>query len=380
MAGLSSENLLKDVFNERVIQKLAKDIHNVYRPFEVEPFVKEVVDEFIHLGFLQRSKHVRLMLKKYLPEDYPKAIEILLSALGPELSDPGETVWDAFTLMSQCDFVSSYGKGHYEESMNALYELTKRFTAEGDLRTFLEVDYEKTMKTLHEWCNDKSPHVRRLVSEGTRSRLPLSGRISRFQKNPEPVIELLDKLKDDPELYVRRSVANNLNDIAKDNPDVVVKTLKTWLKLKNPEVDWVIRHATRSLIKQGNFDALSLLGYSANPKVDISKLKLNKYEFSLKDSAKDPLVFSFEARSTSGNEENLMIDYVLHFVKANGKTKEKVFKLRKFTLAGGAKKEIIKKHTFKDTSGRKHYPGLHAIELQVNGKRLNRINFNLIAE
>ena len=364
MAGLSKENLLKDVFNERVVSQLAHDIQKNYPSFKIDEFCTETVAVFPELGFLQRAKHIKEMLRKHLPDDFPQAVDILVRSLGPELPEPGVTAWDAFVVMAECAFISDYGREYYDISINALYEMTKRFSAEGDLRTFLEVDYDKTMTILHAWCDDPSPHVRRLISEGTRSRLPLAGRIRRFQKDPKPVIDLLEKLKDDNELYVRRSVANNINDIAKDNPDIAIRTLRKWQKFKSKNVQWVVRHASRSLVKQGNKDALIILGYSPKVRIEVSPLTLNKHKFKVGDK----IEMSFSIKSQERKETKLMVDYIVNYVKANGTGVDKVFKMRDLKIVPDETLQIEKYHWLKNTSGRKHYSGKHSISLQINGK------------
>lgn len=373
MAGLSKENPFKNVFNQRVIESLADRIKANYSAFEQEHFIEEACAPLEDLGFLERSHHIRDMLYKYLPSDYSEAIHILIKSLGPDLENAGETDWDSFIVMPQCAYVTKYGTQHYDLSMNALYEMTKRFTAEGDLRTFLEIDYDKTMTILKKWCSDESVHVRRLVSEGTRPRLPLSGRIKRFQDNPEPVIELLDLLKDDPDLYVRRSVANNINDIAKDNPDIAIATLKRWNDTSDKNVKWVVKHASRTLVKQGHPKMLEVLGYHSEPKIQINAFSIDHGEYKLNDN----LMMTLELECLSDSLEPLIVDYVIHYVKSNGNTKEKVFKLREVKLKPGETKVIEKKHTLKNTSGRTHYSGIHYLELQINGKRYNELAFEL---
>jgi 3-methyladenine DNA glycosylase AlkC len=374
MAGLSKENPLKNVFNRQVIAVCAGNIKRVYPAFKEKKFINSSAAKLRDLGFLGRSLMLRDKIKEYLPESYTKAVKILIKALGPELPSPGETVWESFYLMSQCAFVSEYGKKHYGESMMALYEMTKRFTAEGDLRTFLEVDFNRTIKLMHKWTKDPSPHVRRLVSEGLRPRLPLSARIPRFQKDPEPLIELLDKLKDDKELYVRRSVANNINDIAKDNPKIAIRTLGQWNKSKSKNVKWVVRHASRSLLKKGNAELLAILGYSPKVAIKPSKIILNKKNYKVGER----MEFSFFIKSHAKKKEKLMIDYVVSFVKATGRSADKVFKMRDISIESNQILEIKKGHWLKNTSGRKHYPGRHDIALQINGKRYHRASFNIV--
>lgn len=374
MAGLSQENPLKNVFNKRAIEDLSNRIAKVYPSFRKKEFLLSTLQDLESLGFIERSNHLRDRLFEFLPQDPEESIRILMESLGPELSNSEIAALEGFTVMSLCSFVSKFGQNHFDLSMKALYEMTKRFSAEGDLRTFLSVDYEKCMKLLHKWCEDPSHHVRRLVSEGTRPRLPLSGRIPRFQKDPTPVIELLDKLVNDESLYVRRSVANNINDIAKDNPKIAIATLKRWKKNPSKDVQWLVKHASRSLVKSGNSDLLEIFGVKSSISIKIQHLKISKLKFKLNEI----LTMDFEIESKEAKVENLVIDYVIHFMKANGKTKEKVFKLKNCKINPKEILQIQKKHKLVDTAGRTHYPGKHILELQINGKRYGRQEFDMI--
>lgn len=373
MAGLSKENPLKNVFNQKVIEDLAKRISKQYPKFQSKTFLQSTLASLEDLGFIERSNHLRDCLYDFLPNDPKISIQILIDSLGPELPNSSIAGLEGFTVMSLCSFVSKYGKEHFDLSMKALYEMTKRFSAEGDLRTFINMDYEKSMSLLHLWCKDKSHHVRRLVSEGTRPRLPLAGRIPRFQKDPRPVIELLDKLVTDESLYVRRSVANNINDIAKDNPEIAVTTLKRWKKNPSSDVQWLVSHASRSLVKSGNKDVLGIFGVSSEIEIELKVFSIAKKKYRINDT----IEIQFEIESKAKKEESLIINYVIHFVKSNGKTKEKVFKLKKSSIKPRELIPISKKHKLINTSGRTHFPGRHMIELQINGKRYGKVEFNL---
>jgi 3-methyladenine DNA glycosylase AlkC len=313
------------------------------------------------------------MLWEYLPKDFPQAVQILVNSLGPEIPHCEITGFDAFIVMSQNDFVAKYGLDDFDLSMQALYEMTKRFTAEGAIRAFIQKYPDQTLKRLAEWAGDENCHVRRLVSEGTRPRLPLAPRLPQFIKDPRPVLRLLEKLKADPEQMVRRSVANNLNDIAKDNPEVVVETLKRWQKTKNKGTQWIVAHASRTLVKQGHEDALTLLGYSPTPAIRVQGLRLNKTTIRMGED----LTFEFEVHSKSDGPQNLMIDYVIQHRKANGKLAPKVFKLVKKKLNRGETLWLSKKHPFRQISTRKYYSGKHILEIQINGKIYAQAKFDL---
>jgi 3-methyladenine DNA glycosylase AlkC len=252
--------------------------------------------------------------------------------------------------------------------------MTKRFSAEGDLRTFIEVDYSRAMNILKRWSSDPNPHVRRLVSEGTRPRLPLTGRIRRFQQDPRPVITLLDRLKSDPSEYVRRSVANNINDISKDHPELAIDTLERWSRSKSDTAHKLVRHAARTLVKSGHPRAFALLGCAEDVAVHLRGLSVTPDRV----RAGERIRFSFMIDSKAPDDQRLIIDYALHFVKANGSPLPKVFKLRSFTLPAGAQMEVSRSVLLKPTSGRRLYSGEHRIEILVNGRSIGSGKFLLL--
>ncbi len=371
---LGPDFLLRDVFSTQAVENLAKVIKINYSVFDEAGFVTTICQKMPDLQFGERSNLITDSLYEYLPKDFPLAIEILIDSLMPEISgQAGETEWERFIIMPQCAYVSRYGKAHYDLAMNALYEMTKRFSAEGDLRTFVELEPEKSLEILHRWAEDPNVHVRRLVSEGTRPRLPLGKRLKLFIQNPKPLFSLLEKLKNDPELYVRRSLANNLNDIAKDNPDLVVETLERWQTENTPEMDWLIRHATRTLIKQGHPGALKLLGSYHEAAINITSFTLQQSSLQLGES----LDFSLILNSTGEAPQQLIIDYVVYYMKKNGNHAPKVFKWTKRILQPDETLKISRKQHFRPISTRQYYSGTHHIAIQVNGKELEQRSFKL---
>jgi 3-methyladenine DNA glycosylase AlkC len=364
---------VRDVFNEKVVYQIAASLADVWHEFDAKGFSQAINSQLRPLSFSDRAALIRDTLWEYLPKDYPRALAIILNALPLEIPNCEVTGLNGFIVMPQNDFVAKYGLHHYDLSMQALYQMTKRFTAEGAIRAFILKYPEKTLAILAEWAEDENCHVRRLVSEGTRPRLPWAIQLKPFMEDPRPVLNLLEKLKTDPALMVRRSVANNLNDIAKDNPDQVVKTLRRWSKIDDEGTQWLIRHAARTLVKQGNKEALAILGYDSEVGVTVSKLELDKTTVKMGGE----LNFSFEIKSKSRQTQRLVIDYIIHHRKANGKLTPKVFKLTKKDLAAGESFQISKKHSFRPISTRKYYPGTHALELQINGALFEKVNFEL---
>ncbi len=280
-----------------------------------------------------------------------------------------------FLYLPHVFYVAQYGLDHFEASMHAQYELTQRFSAEFSIRSFLERYPEETLARLEVWARDPSPHVRRLVSEGTRPRLPWAPRLRRFQEDPRPVLHLLELLKDDPELYVRRSVANNLNDIGKDHPDVLVETARRWLEDASEERQWLVRHALRSAVKRAEPGALDVLGYGSDAAVKIGNVRL---------TPKRPVTggsvnVAFEITNAASRHQRVLVDLRVHFVKANGSASPKVFKLSTLDLAPGETAALKKTITLENLTTRKHYPGTHRVEVVINGRTHPLARFELRA-
>ena len=257
---------LKNVLGVEAVNCLANNISYAYPEFRAKEFRKAALNNLESLEFMERGTHIARALRRFLPDKYEKAIQIILASLTPPNTETeGLGLAVLFYHPHSC-FVAEYGldseyNGGYdpfEISMKAQYELTKRNTSEFSLRPFLIQDKRRTLSVLRQWTADPDPHVRRLCSEGTRSRLPWAPRIPAFLKNPRPVLPILEKLKNDQILYVRRSVANNFGDIAKDHPELVYEIFEKWLNKPTKEVKWVIRHALRYLAKKGDKSALRL--------------------------------------------------------------------------------------------------------------------------
>lgn len=364
---------VRNVFKERVVNQLAADLARAWKGFDARGFSHAVNSRLMDLSFSGRAALIRDSLWEYLPKDFPRALEIILNALPPEITADELNGYDGFIVLPQNDFVAKYGLDHYDLSMSALYQMTQRFSAEGAIRAFILKYPERTMSILADWAKDVNPHVRRLVSEGTRPRLPWTIRLKPFIEDPRPVLKLLEKLKTDPVLMVRRSVANNLNDIAKDNPDLVVQTLRRWSKVKDEGTQWLLHHAARTLVKQGNKEALAVLGFESKIKIAVSKIRLDQPMVKMGGD----LNFSFEIKSKSKQAQNLVIDYVVHHVKANGRLTPKVFKLAQKKLAAGEAARFSKRHSFRPISTRKYYAGAHRLEIQVNGVKFGMAEFEL---
>ncbi|MBI4783753.1 MAG: DNA alkylation repair protein [Oscillatoriophycideae cyanobacterium NC_groundwater_1537_Pr4_S-0.65um_50_18] len=365
---------LKNQFGIEIPQKIAAMVAGVTPNFATEAFLNEVRDGYDDLDLMPRGWKIAEALHHHLPSNYEEAADILIASLGPKLEETKQAGMAPFLYLPHVLFVAKYGLEHFEASMQAQYELTQRFTAEFSIRPFLERYPEATLAQLKTWTQDPSTHVRRLVSEGTRPRLPWAPRLREFQKNPYPVLELLDLLKDDSELYVRRSVANNLNDIGKDHPSLLVEIAHRWLVNATDERRWLIRHALRSAVKRADPGAIAALGFSDGVTASIGKVSITPQPAVIGDS----LSIAFEITNASSQPQRLLVDLRLHFVKANGKTSPKVFKLKTVELAPGETIQLGKAISLADMTTRKHYPGSHLIEIILNGQTVPLGSFELM--
>jgi 3-methyladenine DNA glycosylase AlkC len=356
---------LKSHFTLDVARQLASRVEAVWPAFRSGVFVSEVAEGFDTLELMDRGRHIARVLHRHLPADYPSAIDVLLRSVGdrPARSE-GDGGMASFFYLPHVSFVAEFGLDHFEESMRAQYVLTQRFTAEFSIRAFIERHERRALAMLRKWASDPDVHVRRLVSEGTRPRLPWAGRLRRFQQDPSPVLALLERLKDDPELYVRRSVANSLNDIGKDHPGVLVEVARRWMEGAGAERKALVRHALRSLVKEGHLGALTVLGFGRDADVTIEDVVITPKRV----GRGGKVAVAFTVRSTARRAQRVLVDLRVHFVKAKGKASPKVFKVKAAELDGGATVSCRKTVSLADLTTRQHYPGKHLVEALVNGR------------
>lgn len=354
---------LKRFFDARLVRSLAESLHEAYPRLDVRRFVADATRGLDALELVARGGRVADVMRRHLPEDFKTAADILTRSLGPELDRTEGFGMAVFRYLPHVIYVGRYGLGDFEPAMRAQYEITKRFSAEWSIRPFLGEHRDRTLARLRVWATDENVHVRRLVSEGTRPRLPWAPRLRAFQDDPARVLELLELLRDDPERYVQRSVANNLNDIAKDHPDVAVATCRRWLVDATPGRRWIVGHALRSLVKAGHAGALAVLGFGGKPAVAIENVQLPKRFVRIGGA----LQLSFEVVSKATKPQDLAVDFVVHFVKKNGERRPKVFKLKALTLAPRGRSRMEAKVSFAQHTTRTHFPGAHQVDAIVNG-------------
>jgi 3-methyladenine DNA glycosylase AlkC len=367
---------LKSFFGRETVERIAAMIAPVHPRFPAAAFVADATRGLASRELLARGDHVADALRRHLPEGYGEAVSILVASLGPEIAEDGieGQGMAPFLYLPHVAFIRRWGLLDFDASMRAQHELTRRFTAEWSIRPFLEAETERTLAVLRAWAEDPSPHVRRLVSEGTRPRLPWAPRLRVFEKDPRPTLALLERLKDDPSSYVRRSVANHLNDVGKDHPDLLVETCRRWLRGATPARRRLVAHALRSLVKKGHGDALALLGHGEKPRVAVRGARVEPQRARVGEAVSFRATLESRAREV----QSLAVDLAVHFVKANGEARPKTFKLRVLSLPPGEAVEVRKRISLAQMSTRRHHAGRHEVELLVNGVRLPAARFEVV--
>ncbi|MBC7691158.1 MAG: DNA alkylation repair protein [Methylotenera sp.] len=374
-SGEDNPAALKHLFGAELLGRVGVAIAKVHPAFDQKKF-SALRGELESLEMKARVRLIRDELRRQLPESYPEALDILLKA-----ARPGKL--KSFDLWPFTDFIQTHGLSHVPQSLNALRELTRHFTGEFAVRPFLIQAENETLTYLEACALDPDVDVRRWASEGSRPRLPWGEKLHEFVRDPAPTVRILELLKFDPELYVRKSVSNHLNDIAKDHPELVVRLLARWRKEglrkeKDGEshaakIDWIVHRALRSLIKAGHPGALKLMGVSTQTQLDFCAFRIHQEILKLGER----LEFEFKVRSTCAKPQKLVVDYIVHYVKANQSTSPKVFKLRTVTLPARGELAIVKSHHLKKITTRVHHPGMHFLEIQINGRVVGRLKWEL---
>ena len=369
---MAEHALTKDGLSEAAVDRIIDVLQAAGAQFCAESFQRDALSPLDQLELKDRVRHLITVMSVYLPPSFPEAADILcnIKEHWPESDQDHEYYFAAWPIV---DYVAKYGLNHPKIALPLLRYLTPIFTAEFAIRVFLEVHAEETYNQMLMWCLDSNEHVRRLASEGMRPRLPWAKQLPQYIKNPAPVIALLENLKDDPSDYVRRSVANNLNDISKDHPELVIETCKSWQADKVAARAWIIRHATRTLVKRGHPKVFSLLGYTSKPQLSAKPPALSTRHLMLGE----PLGIEVNISSRSSEKQYVVVDYAVHYIKANGQSSAKVFKWKNLRLKPQQSITLEKAHPFKKVTTRRHYSGTHKIELLINGKHACESSFQL---
>ncbi len=359
---------LKNLLHPGVVTAIADQLDRNAGGFDRKTFLALAGDGLEALELMQRSLQIRDALVASLPQPFAEAAAILAASL-PQNAAAGISGW---ALLPVSQYIALRGLDDFDISLSLLRALTPHFTAEFGIRVFIDRDQERALATIRSWTGDANHHVRRLASEGTRPRLPWAMRLPKLVRDPQPILPILTALLDDPEDYVRRSVANSLNDIAKDHPDQVAAFVAKHIDDASPERRQLLRHASRTLLKQGHAAALSNFGFAAPSGID-AHLSLDRSEIVLGESLGLRLTISHRAKTS----QKMMIDYAVHHRKANGTTAPKVFKWTSATLEPGATISIEKRHAIRPITTRRYYPGAHRVVILVNGEEAAGVDFEL---
>ncbi|MDX2247382.1 MAG: DNA alkylation repair protein [Bacteroidia bacterium] len=347
---------LKNLYNEKFFRSLVRSFQSVYVNFDAEGFMTRIYDDqWENRELKDRLRHITRSLHATIALPYRETLEILKPVAAQQRY--------GFECMFFPDFVELYGMHDWEASLPALEFFTRFSSSEFAIRPFILAQPERMMMQMREWSTHENEHVRRLASEGCRPRLPWAIALPAFKKDPSLIFPILENLKADPSLYVRKSVANNLNDISKDHPQRVLETAENWIGT-HAHTDWILKRACRTLLKNGDTRALMLFGFGNPYTVEARNLQVLPKLLQMGEE----ISFSFEVIHHSPQPQKLRIEYALGFVKANGSLSRKIFQITENFFEGGKPFSFTKKYTFRDMTTRKHYPGEHKIAILVNGE------------
>lgn len=358
---------LKDMFSPTRYRAIADDLGAAEPRFDRRRFLRLVLDGLEERELMDRLSQTANAAHAALPGPYRHNLEVLT-----RVAESGGGSSSGFAGIWFSDYAGRHGLDDVAAALPALRCFTRYGSAEFAIRAFLARDLTGTLAVMRTWADDPNEHVRRLASEGCRPRLPWGRKLVELIKDPSPTGPILEALKADPSLYVRKSVANHLNDIAKDHPGAVLERVRGWDRTHTGTA-WIVRHALRTLIKQGHPDALALIGAAAAPELHLQRFTVSPRRLQLGES----LRLYASLVSTCSSSQRLVVDYVVHYVKADGSARPKVFKWRTVDLAPGETLVLEKTQRIQDFSTRRHYPGQHRVQLQINGRCLGESDFKL---
>jgi 3-methyladenine DNA glycosylase AlkC len=354
----------KDAFSPESVGELADALHQAWPEFPRRRLEADIAEAFEPRSLSERSDLVVERLAHTLPQPFPAGAEVVWRLLDV-------TELDGWIVMPVAGWVARAGLDDPERALPLLAGLTPRFSSEFAIRPFIEHRPDITFGHLHRWVADPDEHVRRLVSEGTRPRLPWGTRLRGLVADPTPAIALLERLHDDPSPYVRRSVANHLNDITKDHPALALECARRWATGGSVGSQWVVRHGLRTMVKKGDPDALALMGIDTRAEVRLRSLSVEPDRVRIGEAVS----FTATLELVGADATEVVVDYRVHYVGSTGTVKApKVFKLTRRRLQPGVPLTLTRRHAFAPVSIRTIHPGGHTIDLQVNGTVLGSVS------
>jgi 3-methyladenine DNA glycosylase AlkC len=358
---------LKENVNGELLRSLAVLLAGAWPDFPTESFLADASDSLGNLELKDRIRHVAAALGRALPADPARVVAILDEALAaPELK--GWMAWPCAELLG------TLVSGAPDMVIPFMARLTPRASCEFAIRPCIENHPELTFAYLEEWAGHADEHVRRLVSEGTRPRLPWGARLRALQADPSPSLRLLDRLREDPSDYVRRSVANHLGDIAKDHPALALETAARWRAEGGQHVDEVVRHGLRALVKAGDPEALALIGYDHRITARLVRVAVDPQRLAVGGQATISVTLMVDGDDTVP----VVVEYRVHFLGVRGRRKPRAFRMARLMLEPGVPTHLSRRHTFDHVSIRTLHPGDHLIDIQVNGRVLGSCVLELV--
>jgi 3-methyladenine DNA glycosylase AlkC len=362
---------LKNIYNRQFFDFLTAVITSIKTDFDASGFLSDILnDEWDNMELKQRMRHISTTLHAYAFESFEQNVDLLLSIMSRVQTMNRKE--DSLKFMFLPDFIEVYGLNHVDTSIQAFEKITIFTSCEFAVRPFIVQDQQKMMRQMLEWSRHANYHVRRFASEGCRPRLPWAMALPVLKDNPTDILPILENLKMDESEYVRRSVANNLNDISKDNPELVIQIAQQWKGISK-DTDWVVKHACRTLLKAGNTEVLQLFGFGATDQLSVHSLSIYTPTVQIGES----LEFSFTLENHSDEDMKVRLEYGLYFMKANGTHARKVFKISERIYAAHSSATITRKQSFKIITIRKLYSGEHQVSIIVNGKEFEQQSFEL---
>jgi 3-methyladenine DNA glycosylase AlkC len=355
-------DLLKNLYSVDFVTALADELKKGHASFDAKNFRRSVFNKDWELLELKnRMHHITQMMHHHLPLEFEEQLRVM-HRVAPKFSGLTATVFP--------NFVEKFGQQHYYLSLDALVYFTRFSTSEFAIRPFLKSNPE-TINVMYDWARDKNHHVRRLASEGCRPLLPWAMKLEQFIKDPQPILPILERLKTDPEDYVYRSVANNLNDISKHHPKLVLDLAGKWIN-RSETTDWVLKHALRTLLKKGDAAAMGLFGFNLTEGLNVKECYLEKTVLKIGESTSLHITF-INQKATA----KFRFEYAVSYLKKNGSYTTKVFRISEKELKKNQAEHFVRKIDFKDLSTRKHHRGVHYVTIKINGIEKNRLELLL---
>jgi 3-methyladenine DNA glycosylase AlkC len=362
--------LLKDIYSEPFYDRFSEVLNHTLTSFDRKSFKTLIFnDEFTSYELKQRMAHTAKVLGYFLDDDFGKATQTIRQIINT-LRDTGIEE-DSLEFMFLPEYIAMHGLDDYAHSISAIEFITQFTSCEFAVRPFILKYENRMLAQMQDWSKHENYRVRRLASEGSRPRLPWAIALPGLIKNPRPVLPILENLKQDASETVRRSVANHLNDISKDNPEIALKTAKKWHG-KNGNTNAIVKHACRTLLKQGHPDVLKLFGFDSRHIV-LNDFRINRKKVRLGGE----LEFSFSILNTHKKNQKVRLEYGVYYRKKNGGVSRKVFKISERDIEPGKPHIIKRKQSFRLITTRKYYTGGHQLSIIINGQESKLKEFEL---